>query len=110
MNMSKNDIKCLNAIKPYTLENLLSLDSLVFKLGRKRRGVQTTLSRLKCMGHPVGCVKRDNWHGIYMARTPQELEIGMSADIKQAESTLESVRIRRNTDLDEYWREAAIAH
>ncbi|NQH33544.1 hypothetical protein HO665_04780 [Streptococcus suis] len=55
-------------------------------------------------------MKRDNWHGIYMARTPQELEIGMSADIKQAESTLESVRIRRNTDLDEYWKEEAIAH
>ncbi|MDW8685343.1 hypothetical protein Q7W01_01735 [Streptococcus suis] len=56
------------------------------------------------MGHPVGCVKRDNWHGIYMARTPQELEIGMSADIKQAETTLEIARVQRGIDLDEYWK------
>ncbi|HFI0293668.1 TPA: hypothetical protein ACGOVK_002148 [Streptococcus suis] len=49
-------------------------------------------------------MKRDNWHGIYMARTPQELEIGMSADIKQAESTLEIARVQRGIDLDEYWK------
>ena len=42
--------------------------------------------------------------------TNEELEIGMRANVKQAETTLETARIQRGIDFEEYWKEAIIAY
>lgn len=39
-----------------------------------------------------------------MAMTKEELEIGMRANVKQAETTLETARIQREIDFEEYWK------
>ncbi|WP_174853184.1 hypothetical protein [Streptococcus suis] len=64
---------------------------------------------MKKKGHPVGSHKTEPF-GLYMAKTREELEIGMRANVKQAETTLEIARVQRGIDLDEYWKEETIAH
>ncbi|HEM6373014.1 TPA: hypothetical protein U2D20_002278 [Streptococcus suis] len=64
---------------------------------------------MKKKGHPVGSHKTAPF-GLYMAKTKEELEIGMRANVKQAETTLEIARIQRGIDFEEYWKEITIAH
>ncbi|HEM6050376.1 TPA: hypothetical protein U2B74_002091 [Streptococcus suis] len=94
----------LNILAPYRIEEPVDFESIRKRSGHSRRSLQKHLENLKRKGHPIGSLKKEAWHGLYLARNLQELEPGMSADIKQAESTLESVRIRRNIDLEEYWK------
>ncbi|WP_421434116.1 hypothetical protein [Streptococcus suis] len=93
----------LNIILPYRFDKPIKFEKVQERAKLGRRTLQNVLEALKKKWHPVGSHKTAPF-GLYMAKTREELEIGMSADIKQAESTLESVRIRRNIDLDEYWK------
>ena len=61
------------------------------------------LESLKKKGNPVGSHKTAPF-GLYMAKTKDELAIGMRANVKQAETTLEIARIQRGIDLDDYWK------
>ncbi|HEL9630581.1 TPA: hypothetical protein U0K61_001748 [Streptococcus suis] len=100
----------LNILSPYRIEKPVDFESIRKRSGHSRRSLQKHLENLKRKGHPIGSLKREAWHGLYLARNLQELEPGMSANIKQAETTLETARIQRGIDFEEYWKEVAIAH
>lgn len=91
------------------LINQSSLKKVQEQAKLSRRTLHNVLETLKKKGHPVGSHKTAPF-GLYMAKTKEELEIGMRANVKQAETTLEIARVQRGIDLDEYWKEAFIAH
>ncbi|HFU4209924.1 TPA: hypothetical protein ACGO79_001193 [Streptococcus suis] len=97
----------LNILSPYRIEMPLEFGRLKRQSGHSRRSLQKHLENLKRKGHPIGSLKRESWHGLYLARNLRELESGMSANIKQAETTLETARIQRGIDFEEYWKEVA---
>ncbi|HEM4073718.1 TPA: hypothetical protein U1V99_001881 [Streptococcus suis] len=92
----------LNIILPYRFDKPIKFEKVQERTKLSRR-------TLKKKGHPVGSHKTAPF-GLYMAKTREELEIGMRANVKQAETTLEIARVQRGINLDEYWREAVIAH
>ena len=99
----------LNIILPYRFDKPIKFEKVQERTKLSRRTLQNVFETLKKKGHPVGSHKVAPF-GIYMAKTREELEIGMRANVKQAETTLEIARVQREIDLDEYWKEATIAH
>ncbi|MGS4786653.1 hypothetical protein ACVC7T_03855 [Streptococcus sp. P25B114] len=99
----------LNVILPYRFDKPIKFEKVQERTKLGRRMLQNVLEALKKKGHPVGSHKTEPF-GLYMAKTKEELEIGMRANVKQAETTLEIARVQRGIDLDEYWKEEAIAH
>lgn len=107
--MTTVETNVLNIILPYRFDKPIKFEKVQERTKLGRRILQNVLEALKKKGHPVGSHKTALF-GLYMAKTREELEIGMRANVKQAETTLEIARVQRGIDLDEYWREAAIAH
>ncbi|HEM3013688.1 TPA: hypothetical protein U0767_000485 [Streptococcus suis] len=99
----------LNIILPYRFDKPIKFEKVQERTKLGRRTLQNVLEALKKKGHPVGSHKTAPF-GLYMAKTKEELEIGMRANVKQAETTLEIARVQRGIDLEEYWKEAVIAH
>ena len=93
----------LNIILPYRFDNPIKFEKVQERTKLGRRTLHNVLETLKKKGHPVGSHKTAPF-GLYMAKTREELEIGMRANVKQAETTLEIARVQRGIDLDEYWR------
>lgn len=93
----------LNIILPYRFDNPIKFEKVQERTKLGRRTLQNVLEALKKKGHPVGSHKVAPF-GLYMAMTKEELEIGMRANVKQAETTLEIARVQRGIDLDEYWK------
>ena len=101
--MTNVEIDVLNIILPYRFDNPIKFEKVQEKSKLSRRTLQNVLESLKKKGHPVGSHKTAPF-GLYMAKTKEELEIGMRANVKQAETTLEIARVQRGIDLEEYWR------
>ena len=97
------EVKVLNVILPYRFDHPIKFEKVQERSKMGRRTLQNVLEALKKKGHPVGSHKTAPF-GLYMAKTKEELEIGMRANMKQAETTLEIARIQRGIDLDEYWK------
>lgn len=93
----------LNIILPYRFDNPIKFEKVQERTKLGRRTLHNVLETLKKKGHPVGSHKTAPF-GLYMAKTREELEIGMRANVKQAETTLETARIQRGIDFEEYWR------
>ena len=96
----------LNVILPYRFDKPIKFEKVQERTKLGRRTLQNVLETLKKKGHPVGSHKVAPF-GLYMAMTKKELEIGMRANVKQAETTLETARIQREIDFEEYWRGGA---
>lgn len=94
----------LNIILPYRFERPIKFEKVQERTQMGRRKLQNVIEALKRKGHPVGSHKVAPF-GLYMAMTKEELEIGMRANVKQAETTLEIARVQRGIDLEEYWKE-----
>ena len=99
----------LNIILPYRFDNPIKFEKVQERTKLSRRTLHNVLETLKKKGHPVGSHKTAPF-GLYMAKTKEELEIGMRANVKQAETTLEIARVQRGIDLEEYWKETIIAY
>ena len=93
----------LNILSTYRIEEPIEFGKIQKRAGHSRRSLQKHLESLKRKGHPIGSLKREDWHGLYLARNLLELEPGMSANIKQAETTLETARIQRGINFEKYW-------
>lgn len=93
----------LNIILPYRFDKPIKFEKVQERTKLGRRTLQNVLETLKKKGHPVGSRKVAPF-GLYMAMTKEELEIGMRANVKQAETTLETARIQRGIDFEEYWK------
>ncbi|MGJ6089952.1 hypothetical protein [Streptococcus suis] len=93
----------LNIILPYRFDKPIKFEKVQERAKLGRRTLQNVLEALKKKGHPVGGHKTAPF-GLYMAKTKEELEIGMRANVKQAETTLETARIQRGIDFEEYWK------
>ncbi|NQK30503.1 hypothetical protein HO514_04050 [Streptococcus suis] len=91
----------LNIILPYRFDKPIKFGKVQERTKLGRRTLQNVLETLKKKGHPVGSHKTAPF-GLYMAKTREELEIGMRANVKQAETTLEIARVQRGIDLEEY--------
>ncbi len=99
----------LNVILPYRFDKPIKFEKVQERTKLGRLTLENVLEALKKKGHPVGSHKVAPF-GLYMAKTREELEIGMCANVKQAETTLETARIQRGIDFEEYWRGYKIAH
>lgn len=93
----------LNIILPYRFDKPIKFEKVQERTKLGRRMLQNVLESLKKKGHPVGSHKTAPF-GIYMAKTKEELEIGMRANVKQAETTLEIAQVQRRIDLEVYWK------
>lgn len=93
----------LNIILPYRFDKPIKFDKVQERTKLGRRTLQNVIESLKKKGHPVGSHKTAPF-GIYMAKTKEELEIGMRANVRQAETTLEIAQVQRRIDLEAYWK------
>lgn len=103
--LTETEIKVINQILKCSFDKPIKFEEVQKKTGLGYRKLQLVIEKLKLKGHPIGSHKKPPF-GLYMARTPEELEIGMRANIKQAETTLEIARVQRGIDLEKYWRGA----
>lgn len=101
--LTEKEIKVLNVILPYRIENPVKFDTLRNKTGLQHRVLQKTVENLRYKGHPIGSLKRENWKGLFMARNAEEMEIGIRANVKQAETTFEIANTLRGINFRQYW-------
>lgn len=103
--LTKTEIKVINQVLKGSFDKPMKFEEVQKKTGLSRRKLQLVLEDLKLKGHPIGSHKIAPF-GLYMARTPEELEIGMRANIKQAETTLKIASVQRKINFEAYWSKA----
>lgn len=108
--LTENEIKVLNVILPYRIDSPIKFDEVRHKTGLEHRALQKTVKNLRYKGHPIGSLKRENWKGLFMATNGAEMEIGISANVKQANTTLEIAGILRGIDFQKYWSQEGVNH
>lgn len=101
--LTTTEAKVLNIILPYRIESPIKFETIRNKSGIGRRKLQLIIESLKTKSHPIGSIKSGDVKGLYMARNLAELEQGLKANLKQAETTIKIADIQRNIDFEKYW-------
>lgn len=102
-NMTENERVVFAEVKHATFDSLKPRKDITRVTGIKKRTVEQMIVRLRNkFGIPVYALKRDDYHGYFIARTEEERQAGIAAYRKQIETSTKNLKVMVELDLQAY--------
>lgn len=102
-NMTDNERIVFAEVRHATFDSLKPRKDITRVTGIKKRTVEQIIVRLRNkFGIPVYALKRDDYHGYFIARTEEERQAGIAAYRKQIDTSLKNLGVMVALDLQAY--------
>lgn len=101
--MAENERIVFAELKHATFDNLKPRKDITRVTGIKKRTVEQIIVRLRNkFGIPVYALKRDDYHGYFIAQTEEERQAGIAAYRKQIDTSIKNLGVMVELDLEAY--------
>lgn len=101
--MTENERVIFAEVKHATFDSLKPRKDITRVTGIKKRTVEQIIVRLRNkFGIPVYALKRDDYHGYFIARTEEERQAGIAAYRKQIDTSIKNLGVMVELDLQAY--------
>ncbi|HFI0586256.1 TPA: hypothetical protein ACGO00_000379 [Streptococcus suis] len=102
-NMTENERSVFAEVKNATFDNLKPRKDITKATGLGKRTIEQIIVNLRNKyGIPVYALKRDDYHGYFIARTEEERQAGITAYRKQIDISTKNLKVMIELDLQAY--------